>query len=153
MSGGRMHTQTFELLRHVAVHGGRTRAEVIKAFPGAAKVETALTNLAYLGYVAADHTTTPVQYTVTGKGRKKLMLTSAAMAPRRDPALMKADVFPATLKKRHRPKEGDYQATEYEPSTRPGAMVAAGLPSRFGDTLRFPGGRVTDLAGNPITSP
>ncbi len=35
--------------------------------------------------------------------------------------------------------------------TRPGAQHAQTLPSRIGNRLRYPDGRVTDLAGNPIT--
>lgn len=33
---------------------------------------------------------------------------------------------------------------------RPGAMACAGLPSRMGDTLRWPDGRITNLYGAPL---
>lgn len=39
------------------------------------------------------------------------------------------------------------------PPLRPGAGAAAGVPSRMGNRLHHRDGRVTDLAGNPITAP
>lgn len=47
--------------------------------------------------------------------------------------------------------KGKYTGAELrDPAIRPGADDARGLPSRVGDRLHYRGGRVTDLAGNPI---
>ena len=45
----------------------------------------------------------------------------------------------------------NYVGAELQPyAGRPGTAQALMLPSRFGSRLRYPDGRVTDLAGNPL---
>jgi predicted transcriptional regulator len=173
MSG--MHQQTFDVLRHVKVHGSRTRAEVIKAFPnvqgaGAGKI---VDNLAMLGYLTQDGMSTPATYIVTKKGRDKIAAPFKPAKPRSASQRAKDHVeqlqrissalagrAPATASQlatatRQRaaawqPKPWDYQPTEYAPSARRGAMAAFSLPTRIGNSLHYRDGRVTDLDGNPI---
>lgn len=145
-----MSPETARILQHIAVHGTRTRPEVAKAFPGNERVDPTISNLMYLGYLACDDNTKPAQYSLTGKGRQKL-IDGGARAPKRDPAKLKADIFsPGLVDTRARYVPRGYQASEYAPSTRPGAMAAFSFPSRFGDTLRYRDGRRTDMDGNTI---
>lgn len=151
-----MQQETLDVLRHIAVHGSRTRAEVIKAFP---KAGAAVTNLATLGYIAGDGLCTPQNFIVTKKGKERV----ANPNPPRASTQRRADLLapqlralppmrtPAQAKKRARDdyRSWDYVPTEYEPSTRPGAMVAFTRPSRVGSRLYWPDGRVTDIDGNP----
>lgn len=48
---------------------------------------------------------------------------------------------------------GRYDGADLRPTAGvpSGRMAAFHLPSRVGDRLRFPDGRVTDLQGNPLT--
>lgn len=51
------------------------------------------------------------------------------------------------------PMQGRYHCPELRPFTgRPSATQATALPSRRGNRLYHPCGRVTDLAGLPITT-
>ena len=51
----------------------------------------------------------------------------------------------------YKTKHWHYTGAELKPYTgRPQAMTALALPSRTGNQLRHPDGRVTDLSGNPI---
>ena len=43
-----------------------------------------------------------------------------------------------------------YDGAELRAHVRPGSQVAFSLPSRVGNRLHFPDGRVTDLHGNYI---
>jgi len=151
VSGNTMHQETLDVLRHVAVNGPRTRDEVKKAFPNRANAAVALSNLAHLGYLVADDSTKPITYALSGKGRKKLEIGAGPLHSRRDPAKLVADI-PALPRARRQTPTG-YQPRELAPCVRPGSMDAFKFPSRMGDTLRYRGGRVTDLAGNPITNP
>lgn len=155
-----MYQATVDLLRHFEVHGARTHEEVKKAFADrrAGEVAQTLYNLAYLGYLAPDGTTKPITYTLTGKARKKLAnpdatttvrRARASLQPRRNPDMLRAST-PAAAAKPFRPSVNHYQGAELTSSARPGSMDALAHPSRFGNTLHFRDGRITDLAGNPI---
>lgn len=66
----RLAADAMGMLRHIEVHGPRTRAEVAKGCTG--DTSKTLSNLAQLGYVVADHTTRPACYGLTSKARKAL---------------------------------------------------------------------------------
>lgn len=178
MSGSRMHAETFALLRHIEVHGPRTRVELSKGLQQADKdVVKRLANLTMLGYLALDDTTRPANFTLTGKARLKLADRNAVYSPAppaqpkpipkkplasETPAMSAAEaarpIRRAVLlmtRRRQRvdsraPMGAPYSATEYTPCLRPGANDALALPSRFGDRLHYRDGRVTDLDGNPL---
>lgn len=153
MSGSRMHEETLQVLRHVSVNGPRTRDEVKKAFPGKASALAALANLTHLGYLTTDDNTKPITYTLTGKGRTKLVIGPGPgpLGSLRDPSKLQAGI-PSIPRVRRMAITG-YQPQELEESVRPGSMDAFAFPSRMGNTLHWRDGRVTDLAGNPITNP
>lgn len=174
MSSNRMHEETFAVLRHLEVHGPRTKVEITK---GTQQPERELTkrlaNLMMLGYLVLDGTTKPAQFTLTGKARHKLAAPDAVY-PRRPKSAPKkaieaeANAMSATQASRphkraaingdaaympvHRRALGTlkprYHAIEYRPSVRPGANDALALPSRHGDRLHWRDGRITDLDGN-----
>jgi hypothetical protein len=161
-----MQADSFAVLRHIEVHGPRTRVEVTKGLAQQKLSDPTRTinNLVALGYLVKDATTKPISYSLTGKSRQKL----AAPDPRGQEVLRAhGRRRPATpletlraearvrASARHRQVElasmdAPYSAREYHPSNRPGAMDAFALPSRMGDTLRYRDGRVTDMAGNPV---
>lgn len=127
---------TTDVLRHLQMHGARTRAEITAAL-GQLPVST-LSNLRYLGHIDADHTTKDVHYAITPRGRAKL----AGESIRRK----RSD----TDRLRAARNAKNYQGRELsEPSTRPGAMDAFRLPSRMGEQLHWPDGRITPA--NPTT--
>lgn len=159
-----MQQDTMDVLKHVAVHGTRTRAEVAKAFPHMPGAGKAVDNLAMLGYLVDNGMTTPKTFILSRKAKEKLAqpFKPAKLRTARE----KADealqmhvrqyvrpVRPASVPHPRstawHPKPWHYRPTEFEPSSRAGAMNAFELPSRFGDRLRWPDGRITDLDGNP----
>lgn len=176
MSSGRMHAETFAILRHLEVHGPRSKKEVAKGV-GEAEAEVArrLSNLSMLGYLAEDSTTKPVSWHLTGKARQKLAAPDAVY-PRRPKQIPKkpleaespglsaakaarleqrAAPSPSPVTRRMRAVNGGemsapYRSTEYSPSVRPGANDAFALPSRMGDSLRYRDGRITDMDGTPL---
>jgi hypothetical protein len=180
MTGSRMHAETFAVLRHIEVHGPRTKDELVKGLQQSGKeLVRRLANLMMLGYLALDDTTRPANFALTGKARLKLADRDAVYmpAPTRnpkpipkkaresdEPAMSKAQISrlqlratpaPLTVTRRARTVFGGelsapYHACEYRPSPRPGANDAFALPSRFGDTLRWRDGRITDLDGNAL---
>lgn len=175
MTGARMLAETFEILRHVEVHGPRTRPEVASGLRHEAKdVTSRLNNLVAMGYLARDETTTPICYTLTKKARVKLsepFTPAPPPTPRKPRArreVLESPLIRPLLRRQEGPRpvqpygprrrrEGEsdrltapYRAEEYQASLRPGAMVAFALPSRFGDQLHYRDGRVTDMDGHPI---
>lgn len=159
-----MRQETLDVLRHVHVHGSRTRAEVVKAFANVPTAGTAVSNLAMLGYLASDGMSTPQTFIVTRKGQGKLAQVAAQFglkaAPQHAPAAAPAprlrkprDARPVSpLAPMARAASGrQYLPHELGPCTRPGSMRAFDLPSRMGDVLRYRDGRITDLDGNPVT--
>jgi hypothetical protein len=85
VSAGRMHQETFEILRHIEVHGPRTKEEIKKAFAArpAGHLSATVSNLLNLGYLAPDATTKTIAFTLTGKARKKLAAPHEAPVARR----------------------------------------------------------------------
>lgn len=171
-----MHAETFALLRHIEVHGPRTRPEVAGGLSRPVlDVTKTINNLVMMGYLARDESTTPICYSLTKKARKKLSepFTPAPKSTkprkkRETPDTPAVDAVNRAL--RHRIREQaqitherrgaralkesrTYQSTEYGESSRPGAMQAFALPSRFGDRLHYRDGRATDMQGNPLTQP
>lgn len=161
-----MHQNTLDVLRHVAVHGSRTRAEVVKAFT-TIPAGQALSNLQMLGYLAGDGVSTPLNFIVTKKGHAKIAQMAGKDGVRTAPATPAPAPSPAltrpVLRKTGAPRPipripsmgrassgRQYLANDLAPSNRPGAMRAFELPSRMGDVLRYRDGRVTDLDGNPV---
>lgn len=138
-----MLVETLEVLRHVAVNGPRSRADICKAFPARPNMGHTVGNLAAQGYLAADATVTPICYTLTNKARQRLV------APGK-PRAAHGEAAPAKARARRSSDIPRYAATEYSPSHRAGAMVAFALPSRMGNHLHYRDGRVTDMAGNPV---
>ncbi len=174
MSANMMHAETFALLRHVEVNGPRTRPELAKGLQRPeADITKTVNNLVALGYFAKDDTTRPISYALTKKARSKLSQPFTPQPkptrPRANPepfAYLEPTPAPALRRKAARlqyhsayapPRHqrygamATYRACEYQPSNRPGAMDAFALPSRMGDTLHYRDGRVTDMAGNPVT--
>lgn len=167
-----MHAETFAILRHIEVHGPRSRDELVKGLRQAtADLGKRLNNLTSMGYVARDETTRPVSFTLTHRARAKLASPEVA----RPSAPIKEPVEPKPRKKRNTSDWGElqslaqqriramgvnrgqqtkappYRGTEMAPSLRPHAMDFTLLPSRFGDRLHYRDGRVTDMAGNPLS--
>lgn len=165
MSG--WYQETLDVLRHIAVHGSRTRAEVVKAFEQVPTAGKAVDNLAFLGYLAPDGMTTPKTYILTKKARDKLAqpvqvattrrrTRSGAGLPIEPPPVIRrraAPDGPAAAPRQRVISAAHYQAQEFSPSLRPGAMHAYSLPSRMGNRLHWRDGHVTDLDGNPIPTP
>jgi hypothetical protein len=169
-----MQAETFEILRHIEVHGPRSRHELIKGLQReTGDITKRAANLLMMGYLALDQTTNPSSFALTSKARKKLSepftpapISTKPRSPRTvnvtprntviEPRLRRTDVAPVQ-RRSYEPKHEvraiakPYSASEYAPSVRPGAMYAFTLPSRVGDTLRYRDGRITDLAGNPVT--
>lgn len=150
-----MMQSTYDVLRHLEVHGPRTRDEVKKSFADRPTGEAvkALDRLNFCGYVSADDTTKPITYTLTGKARK---LLAAPFKPGKGNSVPRTPrALPLKPARQNMPKPSvrAYHSDELAPSLRPRAMDAFECPSRVGDTLRYRDGRVTDLAGNPITNP
>jgi len=167
-----MQAESFALLRHVEVHGPRSRAELAAGLARPVKdVSVRLNNLVSLGYLAKDETTMPINFALTNKARAKLASPDVPKAPsakprkpreRPDPhahlQLRRKEAARPAARSAYAPPRHQryvaialYRASEYQPSTRPGAMDAFALPSRMGDSLHYRDGRVTDMAGNPVT--
>jgi hypothetical protein len=166
-----MQAETFAILRHIEVHGPRSRNELAKGLSQSTPdITKRAANLLMMGYLALDQTTNPSSFALTSKARKKLSepftpapIVTKSRAPRtvnlapRKTAPQLTALRPEVQRRAYEPKHEvrtiakPYRAAEYAPSARPGAMYAFTLPSRVGDTLRYRDGRITDLAGNPLT--
>jgi hypothetical protein len=161
-----MQADSFAVLRHIEVHGPRTRAEVTKGLAAhrLSDATKTINNLVAHGYLVKDATTKPINYALTGKARQKLAAPDVRVQEvlrahgRRRPATPLETIRAegrarmAALQRRLQQAHmaAPYSAREYQPSNRPGAMDAFALPSRMGDTLHYRDGRVTDMAGNPV---
>lgn len=168
--------QSLDVLRHVQIHGSRSRKEISESViePNVSKT---VANLVMLGHLARDASTEPATYALTPKGRVRLAtpyLRTTVIQPPKPRAPRAKKEAPVTVNfvqttghaSYLRDETGDrrywpihiapsrfesttYQPTEYAPCTRPGSMVAFSLPSRIGGRLFYRDGQVTDLAGNP----
>ncbi len=137
------------VLQHLAVHGPSSRGDIERRLDGVLRdARVTMTNLTTQQYIAADHNQKPVTYSLTAKARARLQATDVPLrrAARRSPVCTRATKLQTVL------LNGTVYAGESGPryGWRPGADQAAKLPSRFGNTLRWPDGRRTDLAGRPV---
>lgn len=177
MKTSRLDPDEFALLRHVEVHGPRTKVELYKGLQKSEKdVVKRMAYLLTLGYLALDETTKPVLFALTGRARLALAdphavrppaptpppkkpkeadssamsVAEAARTARRIPPKLHLNTPPARARVRQATLTAPYRATEYSPSPRAGANAAFTLPSRYGDELHYRDGRVTDMGGNPL---
>lgn len=116
----------------------------------------ALDNLRDLGLVLLDRSMRPARWCITDEG----LITARKLGPYGDPpaandAQARSPITgqPAAIDVEHQPCRrrltlgtGDRRP----PKLRPGSEVAAVLPSRWGDRLRWADGTITDLDGRPI---
>jgi hypothetical protein len=169
-----MQEESYAVLRHLEVNGPSNRTEVAGGLAArgfrAADATRTLNNLAALGYLAKDDTTAPINYVLTNKARTKLSSpyvpkakSTKPRAPRQPRQPTQPPARPAATPRSEPARTWDpprhpmhkatrpWQAQELRHSARPGAMDAFSFPSRFGNLLHYRDGRVTDLAGNPVT--
>jgi hypothetical protein len=125
-----MHEETLAVLRHVSVNGPRTRDEVKKAFPGSASAMSALANLTQLGYLTTDDSMKPIAYTLTGKGRTKLVIGPGPLRTRRDPAKLQAEI--PSIPRVRRMAITAYQPQELDRERAPGLDGRLRLPEPHG---------------------
>lgn len=123
---------TVSVLRHLLVHGLCTKAD-IKTGVGNDLPASTISNLVHLGHIRSDHTTKDVRYAITPRGMAKLQ----GIALSRDAG------HNARAEAARRARS--YQPSDLPPSFRPGAMDAFALPSRVGDRLHWPDGRITSI--------
>ena len=143
-----MNAQTLSVLRHIAVHGPQSKTDIEKFLKELTNARSTISNLHYLGYLAADKSVNPHTYALTNKARTRLASpdlpravgTGGGRKPRSTP--LQAMTFTV--------HDDEYRCGDLNASPRPGAMRAFSLPSRFGDRLHYRDGRVTDMAGNAI---
>ena len=162
---GRMSEGAYTLLRCIEVHGPQPAADLCKMHSATprATVNAMLNNLRYLGYLAHDTVTKEPRHILTSKGRAKLAHphqpppTRPDLTKRRRP-VARATPLPSSLPWRATPTgahphaDAHYVPSEYAPSVRPGAMTAFALPSRVGERLYWPDGRITDMHGTVLTN-
>lgn len=122
---------TLDVLRHLRLNGRQTAKQIKAAVPGTGP--STISNLAYLGHISSMALEKGVEYAITGKGIAKL----------------------AGRKTAHRAKPEE-RANEYigrELQRNPGMtsdrFVAFTLPSRIGQRLFWPDGRVTAFEDHP----
>ncbi len=130
------------VLKLLAVSGPSTRHYIQQLLPSVRDCRVTLTNLLTQQYIYSDHDQKPVTYALTAKARTRLEYDDQVPA-------RKARVA-AVATKRATYLSGEYHAPQERYGPRPGAGDAPALPSRFGNTLRWPDGRHTDLEGSPL---
>lgn len=123
-----MGAASLAILRTLQTYGMQTIREMERLCAAADGHRVA--HLVTSGYVASNTKTSPATYSLTAKGYHKITGSpkpqpSKAMGPRAD--------------WRYAPR---YEAQEFAPSMRPGAMDFLALPSRFSNRLHFRDGRV-----------
>lgn len=125
---------TLAVLRHLSVHGLSSKDEIQKAM--VKLPASTVSNLLHLGHIRSDRThEKTVRYAITPRGLAKLQ---GLALPRKDSPAAKAKHAPAG-------------APVPTASLRPRSLDAYALPSRVGNRLHWPDGRVTGLDHNPIT--
>lgn len=123
---------TMDVLQHLYSHGARTRFQIIEAVGDVP--HSTLNNLRFNGHISIDKSTAAATYAITPRGQEKLLGLRGAPHLRQEKARRAEVVRNAAT----------YHGTETtEPSIRPGSMDAFALPSRIGDRLYWPDGRVT----------
>ncbi|WP_382155348.1 hypothetical protein [Hydrogenophaga sp. ANAO-22] len=130
---------TMQVLQHLYTRGASTRAQIVTEL-GPVPYST-LSNLRVLGNITIDKSASAATYSITPRGQKKLLGLRGA------PHLRQEQVRRTELMR----QAASYHGTETtQPSNRPGSMDAFALPSRIGDRLFWPDGRVTRI--NPTTT-
>ncbi len=130
---------TMQVLQYLYPHGARTRFEIVEALGDVP--HSTLSNLRVNGHISIDKSASAATYSITPRGQKKLLGLRGA------PHLRQEQVRRTELMR----QAASYHGTETtQPSNRPGSMDAFALPSRIGDRLFWPDGRVTRI--NPTTT-
>jgi|FreactcultureFD7_1027221.scaffolds.fasta_scaffold00888_10 hypothetical protein len=129
---------SIDVLRFLRVNGLSTKSEIEK-FAGKLLPST-LSNLKYCGHVAADSAQKELRYSITTKGINKLLNPS------------KSAKRPTRKAMRDSLRGGTYQEHETRGVMRLGSMRAYSLPSRIGDSLYWPDGRISGLDGHNLIS-
>lgn len=123
---------TMDVLQHLKTHGARTRIEITAAVGDVP--HSTLNNLRVNGHISIDKSTAAPTYAITPRGLRKLQGLRGA------PQLRQEQARRTELLKHAATYHG---AETTQPSIRPGSMNAYALPSRIGDRLFWPDGRVT----------
>lgn len=134
----RISDSSIDVLKFLRVNGLSTKLEIEK-FTGKLLPST-LSNLKFLGHIGTDTAQKELRYAITTKGLNKV-LNPKQIAKRKARANLH-DSF----------GKGIYQESETRGVLRPGSMRAYSLPSRIGDLLHWPKGRITGLDGHQSTS-
>lgn len=125
---------TLAVLRHLSVHGLSSKDEIQQAM--VKLPASTVSNLLHLGHIRSDRTMDKtVRYAITPRGLAKLQ---GQALPRKDSPANKA-------------KQAGTGAPLPAASLRPRSLDAYTLPSRVGNRLHWPDGRVTGLDHQPIT--
>lgn len=140
-----LQNDTATVLHHLQVHGPRSRAEIAGGLKNQlSDVSKTLSNMMSRGWIAQDNSTKPASFVLTHKARVKLSTPAKPKRVAREQRVVRAPRL-ANIGQR-----APYEPTEYAPIQRPGANDFLTAPSRFGNYLRYRGGRVTTMAGDPV---
>lgn len=134
---------TLRALRNLAVAGCASPADLDK-LDQEVRHKPLLQRLCAMHYIAEtdQERNQPTRYELTGKGRNLL----AAM-------FVRSPVRGKRGERDEEPKATGYSGHDLQRmgATRPNALDASRLPSRYGNRLEWPDGRTTDLQGNPFS--
>lgn len=134
----RISDLSIDVLKFLRVNGLSTKGEIEKLT--GKLLPSTLSNLKFLGHIAADTAQKELRYVITTKGVNKLL----------NPKLIVKRAARAGL--RELVGKEVYRESETRSVLRPGSMRAYSLPSRIGDLLHWPDGRITGLDGHQSTS-
>ena len=134
----RISDLSIDVLKFLRVNGLSTKAEIEK-FSGKLLPST-MSNLKFLGHVIADTSQKELRFAITTKGINKLLNPNWISKRTTRMALRNSFGY------------GIYREFETRGVMRPGSIRAYSLPSRIGDSLHWPDGRITGLDGHSSTS-